>query len=128
MWYPEENEYSLSGMLNHCTMEALLMRRLKRDMWKAGIALAGTLLLLALMIWIPVLAVGVYEGSSGLAISGTVTVQAPPAVDATVAALTKEQLKQAVRQPKNQNEPDPLGGLSPNAAMLLSARAAVVGL
>src|SRR5260370_19456314 len=127
MWYPEENEYSLSGMFNHCTMEALLMRRLKRDMWKAGIALAGTLLLLVLMMWIAVLAVGVYEGSSGLAISGTVTVQATPTVDATVAALNKEKLKQEVRQLKNQNEPDPLSWLRTNAAILLSTLVVVIG-
>ena len=127
MWYPEENEYSLSEMFNHCTMEALLMRRLKRDMWKAGIALAGTLLLLVLMMWIPVLAVGAYEGSSGLAISGTVTVQATPTVDATVAALNKEKLKQEVQQLKNQNEPDPLSWLRTNAAILLSTLVVVIG-
>ena len=92
MWYHEGNERSLSGMFNHCAVEALLMRWLKRDIWKAGIALAGILLLLVLMVWVPVSAAGANEGASGLAAPVTGTVQATPTEDATVTALNKENL------------------------------------
>src|SRR5438132_13785636 len=73
-------------------VEALTMRRRKRDLWKAGIAIAGTLLLLVFIVWMPVSAVDVHE-VSGLATPGTVTVQATPTIDATVTALNKEKLK-----------------------------------
>ena len=79
------------------------MRRFKRDMWKAGIALAGMLLLLVLMMWLSVPAAGAQEGALGSATPGTVTVQATPTVDATVTALNKEKLLQEVDQLKNQN-------------------------
>lgn len=69
------------------------MRLLKRYRWKAGIALAGMLLLLVLMVWIPVSAAGTYEGASGLARPVTGTVQATPTEDATVTALNKEKLQ-----------------------------------
>jgi len=74
---------------------------LKRDMWRVGIALAGMLLLLVLMVWVPV-SVGAYQGASGLAtpIMGTAT----PTVDATVTALSKEKLKQEVKQLQEQND------------------------
>lgn len=67
---------------------------LKRDLWKTGIALAGMLLLLILMVWVPVSAAGAYEGASGLAIPGTV--QATPTEDITVTALNKEKLQQDI--------------------------------
>src|SRR6266699_2217038 len=90
-------------MFNHGTVEALLMRWLMSDLWKAGIAIAGILLLLVLTVWIPVSAAGAYEGASGLAGSGTGTVQATPTEDATVTALNKEKLAQEIDQLKNQN-------------------------
>src|SRR6266851_6596079 len=127
MWYAEENERSLSWMFDHCTLEALLMYWLKRDMRKAGIASAGTLLLLVLMIGIPVSAVSAYEGTSGLATSVTGTAQATPTEDATVSALNKEKLEQEVQQLKNQNEPDFLGWLRTNASILLSTLVIVIG-
>src|SRR5438876_10313003 len=93
MWYPEENERNFSGMFDHCTQEALFMYWLKRDIWKAGIAFTGLLLLLVLMVWVPVTA-GAYEGASGLATSVTGTVQATPTANSTIAAETaNEQLR-----------------------------------
>ena len=100
---------------------------LKRDMRKAGIASAGMLLLLVLMIGIPVSAVGAYEGTSGLATSVTGTAQATPTEDATVSALNKEKLEQEVQQLKNQNEPDFLDWLRTNASILLSTLVIVIG-
>src|SRR5450755_1416884 len=79
------------------------MRWLKRNRWKAGIAVAGMLLCLILMVWVPVSAAGAYEGVSGLAASVTMTVQATPTEDATVTALNKEKLAQEIDQLKNQN-------------------------
>src|SRR5947209_19219422 len=98
MWYPEGNERSLSRMFNHCTGEALCMRWLKRDRWKAGIAIAGMLLLLVLMVWVPVSAAGAHEEALGLATPGTGTTQETPTEDATVTTLNKEKLAQEVQQ------------------------------
>src|SRR5712692_8097919 len=106
-------------------LEALPMRWLKRNPWKTGIALAGLLLLLIFMVWIPVSAAGVYERASGFA--GSVTVQATPTEDATVAALNKEKLVQEVQQLKEQNEPDPLGWLRTNLSVFLSTLVVVIG-
>jgi hypothetical protein len=92
------------------------MRWLKRDIWKAGIAIAGLLLFLVLMVWAPVSA-NAYEGATRLATSETV--QSTPTVDATVTALTKEQLEQEVQQLKNENATDLLGWLRMNAGILL---------
>src|SRR6266702_7411946 len=114
-------------MFNHGTVEALLMRWLTRDLWKAGIAIAGILLLLVLTVWIPVSAAGAYEGASGLAGSGTGTVQATPTEDATVTALNKEKLAQEIDQLKNQNAPDLFGWLRTNASIFLSTLVVVVG-
>lgn len=97
----------------------------KKDLWKAAIALAGMLLLLVLMMWVPVSAAGVDEGTSGLATPGTV--QATPIEDATVSALNKEKLVQEVQQLKSQNEPDPFGWLRTNAATFLSTLIIVIG-
>src|SRR2546421_1055138 len=103
----------------------MLMRWLKRDMWKAGIA--GMVLLLVLTVWIPVSAAGAYEGASGLAGPGTDTVQATPTQDATVTVLNKEKLAQEVQQLKNQNAPDLFSWLRTNAAILLSTLVVVIG-
>jgi len=100
---------------------------LKRDIRKVGIAIAGMLLLLAFMVCAPVLAAGTHERASGLATPVTGTVQATPTEDATVTALNKEKLKQEVQQLKNQNEPDFLGWVRTNSAILLSTLVVVVG-
>ena len=93
---------------------------LKREMCKAGIALAGMLLLLELMIWVPVSAAGAGERASGLATPVTGTVQAMPTVDATVTALSKEQLTLQVKPLQNQDN-----WLEKNAAALIAAVATV---
>ena len=80
------------------------MRWCKKDIWKAGIALAGMLLLLVLMIWVPVSAAGAYEGPSGLAPTVMGTVQTTPTEDATVTTLNKEKLQQEVKQLQEQND------------------------
>lgn len=103
------------------------MRWLKRERRKASIALAGMLLLLVLMVWVPVSAAGAYEGTSGLATPVTGTVQAMPTEDATVTALNKEKLAQEVQQLKNQNEPDPFGWLRTNVSIFLSTLIVVIG-
>ena len=79
------------------------MHWFKRDMWKAGVAIAGMMLLSVFMMWLSVPAAGAQEGASGSATPGTVMVQATPTVDATVTALNKEKLLQEVDQLKNQN-------------------------
>ena len=79
------------------------MHWLKRDRWKAGIALAGMLLLLVLLVWVPVSAAGANEGASGLATPVTTTVQATPTEDATTTALQKEQLTLQNDKLKNDN-------------------------
>jgi len=120
MWYPEGNECSLSGMLGHCVGEVPLMRWFKRDIWKAGIAIAGLLLLLVLMVWVPMSA-NASEGTSGLAETGTV--QTTPTVDLTVTALAKEQLAQEVNQLQHQNERSLSGLFWNNAATVFSTAA-----
>jgi uncharacterized protein YjbI with pentapeptide repeats len=78
------------------------MRGLKRDLWKAGIAIAGMLFLLLLMTWIPASAAGAEARTSGFA--GPGTVQATPTEDATVTALNKEKLAQEVKQLQQAND------------------------
>jgi hypothetical protein len=112
------------------------VRWLKRDMLKAGIALAGLLLLLILMVWVPVSA-SAYIGASGLALAGPV--QATPTIDATVTELNKEKLEQEVQQLryqneqlKNQNAPDFFvwlpAWLRTNAAVLVVVIGGLIGL
>jgi hypothetical protein len=101
------------------------MRWLKRDIRKAGTALAGTLLLLVLMVWIPVSAAGAYEGTSGLATSVTATMPATPTVDATVTALSKEQLTLQVKQLQNQLQ-NQNNWLINNSTALIAAITAIV--
>ena len=103
------------------TLEAQLMRWLKRERWKAGIGIAGMLLLLVFMVWIPVSAAGAYEVTPGLATPTTGTVQATPTVDVTVTALSKEQLTLQVKQLQNQNN-----WLSNNSTALIAAFATVI--
>jgi len=107
------------------TREAIVMRGTTRDLWKAGIAMAGMLLLLLLMAWIPVSAAGAEVRGRGVATP--VTVQATPTVDATVTALNKEKLEQEVQQLKEQNEPDFFGWLRASASILLSTLVVVSG-
>jgi hypothetical protein len=74
------------------------MRWYKRSLWKTGIAVTSMLLLLVFLASVPVSTANASEGNPTLATSGTVIVQATPTVDATVAALQKEQLIQQVNQ------------------------------
>jgi uncharacterized protein YjbI with pentapeptide repeats len=101
------------------------MRGLKRDLWKAGIAIVGMLLLLVLMAWIPVAAASAEVRASGVA--AIVTVQATPTEDATVTALNKEKLAQEVQQLKNQNEPTFFDWLRGNVSILLLGIGALAG-
>jgi uncharacterized protein YjbI with pentapeptide repeats len=100
------------------------MRYLKRGMWKAGIAIAGLLLFLVLMVWVPVSA-GAYEGTSGLAGPGTVTVQTTPTEDATATALSREQLTLQVKELQNQLQ-NQNNWLVNNSTALIAAVATVV--
>src|SRR5690349_3887441 len=86
----------LSPLGSILVLRRLCMRWHRKDMWKACIAIAGILLLLVLMIWIPASEAGAYEGAPGVA--ATVTDQTTPTVDATVSALNKEKLAQEVQQ------------------------------
>src|SRR5436190_2142291 len=77
---------------------------LKRDIWKVGITLAGLLLFMVLMVWIPASSVGASERTSEPSTPVTGSVQTTPTEDATVAELNKEKLKQEVEQLKEQND------------------------
>src|SRR5207244_3395302 len=101
---PEGNKRSLSVLFNYGTMKALLMCWLKRDVWKASVAIAGMALLLLLMMWVPLLAASTHEETWGEATPGTVTVQATPTQDATVTALNKEKLAQEASQLQRAND------------------------
>jgi uncharacterized protein YjbI with pentapeptide repeats len=116
---------SLPGVFDSSNMEAMLMHWFKRDMSKAAFAIAGILLLLMLMVWVPVSGVDAYEGTSGLA--APITALATPTEDATVTELNKEKLAQEVQQLKNQNDPDPFGWLQTNASIFLSTLVVVIG-
>jgi hypothetical protein len=103
------------------------MRWFKRDMWKTGIACAGILIFLILMLWIQIAAAHAYEGASGSATPGALTVQITPTEDATVTALNKEKLEQEVQQLKNQNGLDFFAWLRTNTPLLFSTLAVVFG-
>lgn len=103
------------------------MRWRKRKLLKAGIVVAGILLLLVLMTWVPVSAARAFSGVTKLAMPGTITVQTTPTEDATVTALNKEKLAQEVQQLKEQNEPDFFGWFRMNASILLSTLVVVIG-
>ena len=79
------------------------MRWLKGGRGRSGIAVAGMLLLLVLMVWVPVSAASADERASGLATPVAGMVQATPTEDATVTTLNKEQLTLQVKQLQNQN-------------------------
>jgi hypothetical protein len=85
---------ALFGMVDYHNVEAMAMRWRKRDLWKAGIVVAGVLLFLVLMLWVPVSAAGARERALRFSGPGTITVQATPTVDLTVTAVVKDQLKQ----------------------------------
>jgi uncharacterized protein YjbI with pentapeptide repeats len=122
MWYHEGNERSLSLMFGNCAVEARLMWCLKREIWKAGIAIAGLLLLMVLMIRLPVSAASTHERASRLAGPGTVTAQATPTEDATLTALNKEKLTQEVDQQQHTWE----NWFWNNAATLISSLALAI--
>jgi hypothetical protein len=70
------------------------MHRRRYDLWRAGIVVGGVLLLLALMAVLTVSVADAHGGISGVPAAGTVTVQATPAANPTIAAETaKEQLR-----------------------------------
>ena len=104
------------------------MSWLKRDLTKAGIAIAGMLLLLVLMLGLPVSAAGAYEKASGLATPVTGTVQATPTEDATVTALNKEKLEQEVQQLKNQMQNQSNWFFSNSTALIAALSAIIVAL
>ncbi len=108
------------------------MRWLKRNLWRTGIAIAGMLLLLMLMVWISVVAAGAHEGASGS--TRSVTALATPTEDATVTTLSKEkllqevnQLDEEVKQLKEQNQSGFFEWLRTNASILLSTLVVVIG-
>src|SRR5437588_925177 len=101
------------------------MRWLTRDLWKAGIAMAGILLLLVLTVWLRVSAAGAHERAPEVATR--VTVQATPTVDATATTLNKETLAQEVQQLKSQNEPTFFDWLRGNVSILLLGLGALAG-
>jgi uncharacterized protein YjbI with pentapeptide repeats len=83
-------------MVGHHHMEALPMRGRTRALWKAGITIAGVLLLLLLMAWIPVAAAGAEARASGLVTP--VTVATSPTANSTITAETaNEQLRMLQR-------------------------------
>jgi len=102
------------------------MRWLKRDMWKAGIALAGLLLFLILMVLVPMSA-SAYEGASKVAIARLVQATSTVDVTATITALNEEKLRQEIQQLKDQNEPDFPGWIRMNATILASTLVVVIG-
>jgi hypothetical protein len=79
---------SLCDVANYCTMEALLMHRHNRDIWKAGIAIAGLLFVFVCMVWVP-LSASAYEKLPGVTTAATPTVN----VTATMAALQEDKLR-----------------------------------
>jgi hypothetical protein len=100
---------------------------LKKDLRKNSIDKICIKLLLMFIVWVPVIVMSAQEKAAGSAKSRRVTVQATPSADATVTALNKEKLKQEIQQLKNQNEPNPLGWIRINIAILLSTLTVVVG-
>jgi hypothetical protein len=75
------------------------MQWLKRDLWKTGIIIISTLLLLVFTVGTPVSAADTHEMTSGLATPGTVTVQTTPMTNPTIAAQTaQEQLTKLRRE------------------------------
>jgi hypothetical protein len=91
-----QKQEPLFGMFHHDLVEALPMCWLKREVWKIGIVITAISLLLVLMTWLPVSSASAHEGTLRVASKGSLTVQGTPTEDATVTALSKEQLAQQV--------------------------------
>jgi hypothetical protein len=100
------------------------MRGLKGDLWKAGMVMAGLLFLLVIMAWIPVAAAGAEVRLPGVATP--VTVQATPTVDATVTALSKEQLTLQVKQLQNQLQNQTNWVFSSSNALIAAVTAIII--
>jgi uncharacterized protein YjbI with pentapeptide repeats len=95
---------------------------LKRGRWKVSIALAGLLLFMLLMVWVPVSA-GAHTGTPRL---GTPEiVQSTPTVDLTVTAFAKEQLMLQVKQLQNQLQ-NQNNWFANNSTALIAATATVI--
>jgi hypothetical protein len=124
-----KNVNALFGIADHCHVEVMTMRWLKRNLWKISIIIADILILLVLMVWVLLPTAGAHEvappGHASAIQMGMV--QATPTEDATVTALNEEKLKQEVKQLQEQNEPDLFGWLRTNAAILLSTLVVVIG-
>lgn len=93
---------------------------------KAGIVVLG-MLLFVLIAFVPLSTAVAHEKMSVVATSTPATLQSTPTVDATMTALQKEQLTQEIQQLKDQNNPDLLGWLRTNAAIILSTLVVVIG-
>src|SRR5215469_1491447 len=102
------------------------MRGLKRDLWKAGMVIAGLLLLLGACAWITVAAASAEVRASGLA--ARVTVQATPTEDATVTALNKEHLTLQVKQLQNQLQNQNNWLINNSTALIAAVTALIVAL
>lgn len=74
------------------------MRWLTKHLWNVGLASVSMLFLLSCLTLIPLSVASAHEEISGVATPTAVSVQATPTEDATVTALSKEQLTQAVAQ------------------------------
>jgi hypothetical protein len=98
-------------------VEALPMSWRICDLWKTGFALIGTLLLMGFMALVPVETSAAPQRTSGRATLRIEAQQATPTEDATVTALTKEQLAQEVAGQKHTWE----NWLWSNAATILSS-------
>ncbi len=99
----------------------------KRRKVQTAIIITGTLFLLVLMLRAPVLAADIHKTSSGLEAPGIATAQATPTADATITALSKEQLTQQIKQLQLQNDRSVAAWLWNSIATLGSVIAAVVG-
>jgi uncharacterized protein YjbI with pentapeptide repeats len=99
------------------------MRWFKKHLWNVGIASVGVLFLLTCLALIPLSAASAHEGTSRVATPSAVAVQATPTVDATVTALSKEQLTQEVAQQQHTWS----NWLWGNAATLSSTLVIVIG-
>ncbi len=111
------------------------MHQLKRGVWKTGTTIVGTLLLLALWMWLmvlvvsaPVSAASIYERASGFAGPGTITLQTPSTADLTVTAVVQDQLKQQDEKARRDNS-FPwtiLNALGGSIGTMLAAAAALI--
>jgi uncharacterized protein YjbI with pentapeptide repeats len=77
-------------------MEVLAMRWFKKRPWNVGLVRISMLFLLSCLTLIPLSTASAYQGTLRVATPTTIKVQTTPTVDATVTALSKEQLAQQV--------------------------------